>query len=80
MLQVRMLSPRFVNIEYDSDKPQFRPGGQFLPVNTQEICYINVSDAWCYLAAVDYLMELLVQIEFEREKYISNGFPSILVT
>ncbi|KAF4524714.1 hypothetical protein B566_EDAN013949 [Ephemera danica] len=38
-----MLSPRSVSIEYDSDTPQFHPGSPILPVNTQEICYINLA-------------------------------------
>ncbi|XP_071452213.1 laminin subunit alpha-2-like [Hetaerina americana] len=39
--QIVMPYSRTVYIEYDSPDPQFRPGGQVSPVNTQEICYIN---------------------------------------
>ncbi|XP_065339678.1 laminin subunit alpha lam-3 [Cloeon dipterum] len=41
--QIRMLSWRSVSIEYDSPQPQFRPGAPISPVNTQEICYINLA-------------------------------------
>jgi len=41
--QQRMLSWRSVSIEYDSPQPQFRPGAPVSPVNTQEICFINVN-------------------------------------
>lgn len=35
--------PRTLSVQYESTNPQFRPGAQLFPVNTKEICYINVS-------------------------------------
>lgn len=41
--RVTQLRPRALIVEYESQNPQFRPGAQLFPVNTKEICYINVS-------------------------------------
>ncbi|XP_052132560.1 laminin subunit alpha-1, partial [Frankliniella occidentalis] len=35
--------PRVLDVHYESTNPQFRPGAQLFPVNTKEICYINLA-------------------------------------
>ncbi|KAK3921962.1 Laminin subunit alpha-1 [Frankliniella fusca] len=35
--------PRTLDVHYESTNPQFRPGAQLFPVNTKEICYINLA-------------------------------------
>nr|XP_018899369.1 PREDICTED: laminin subunit alpha-1 [Bemisia tabaci] len=41
--QVRLLHSRTLSVEYDSNATQFPPDSQIYPVNTQEICFINLA-------------------------------------
>lgn len=41
--QIRISHPRTLTIIYDNNTTQFGPASNIYPVNTQEICYINVS-------------------------------------